>query len=223
VKRFIWLVLFLLVVFFGLRTFFIRRIGIEKVTCTSSAGDCPLTLQTHLRGMQGKPFGEAPGFLRDVFSHIYFTEHYSYQLVPPHELFVSVVSSHPYYCIIVGSTRIDVSDTNIVLALLEEPGTDCLRTDMNLTVGLGKPLANEYLFAAKLSKALTEARFAHQFVIHDTSLTATFSDRSVLYPTSGDIPYLVGATELVFSRLNTDETLSRIKEIDLRYTQPVLR
>lgn len=213
----------ILIIIFILSTPFVikRLIKIDKIECVNQFGSCTYEFQLgnykYVKDQIEKKLDE------DVQINSYLIQ---YKIPSTVKLDINIKS--PKNAIYVNSTNkyYLISEDNLVLSVSDTSSLPVIRIDTG-ELEVGKNIDEKQKFALEILNNLSFLYSINEGRIEKSSIKYVSQDGvNIIFPIEGEVDLLVGSLRLIFSRLN-DETegirMNEIREIDLRYKNPVLR
>lgn len=222
-KILIYLLLFLLV-FVAVIFIVPRLILIQTVNCKSQYGPCSNFLQSKIESIERGNLFKTKKILEDLLTKEAIIVKYSIRYAFPKTLEIGVIERKPIVVIMTqdSSNYFLVDREGKIFGTVSE--TILPRLNIKSTTGsleLGKDLSKETTFSCLLLRELSNIYGVKVAALERDSFTVSLPDGPiVIFPTQGDISYLLGSLTIVLSGLNSDQRDSRI---DLRYKNPVIR
>jgi len=229
-RKAIPLILLLLVIAAGIYVV-TRLLVIKEIRCTSQYGPCSKVVEDALGDLEGTRYVDFNKDISVVFGASAYIEGYSASFKPPSRMDVEVVErktsnalkikDEDVYVLVDPSGKITefVDETN-----LPHVQVDSKEGSVGDTVSADKLNALDiisrmyYVYAVKSG----DLREGSLYVSIDSGI-------SVIFPVTGDTDVLIASLGLIVSNLQVEGKESRIdeagvvKEIDLRYKNPVVR
>ena len=205
-------------------------IKIWELSCESQYGPCNRAVQDEISPYQGKSLTEVKKGLSVFFKSQPGIKEYLFQFKLPNRLLVNIIEAKAKYAI--GSKE------KQTFALVDADGVS-LRIDSstNLPVlvttanppNLGEKVNAGELFALELVYRMFSLYQVKEGKLEDGALKVSLpSGIQVVFPLAGDRDELIGALEVILTRLKSGAKDSKIdyasvKKIDLRFKNPVLQ
>ncbi|HJX58940.1 MAG TPA: hypothetical protein VJ481_00085 [Patescibacteria group bacterium] len=205
-------------------------IKIWELSCESQYGPCNRTVQDEIFSYQGKSLTEVKQGLSEFFKSQPGIKEYLFQFKLPNRLLVNIIEAKAKYAI--GSKE------KQTFALVDADGVS-LRIDSStnlpvlLTSGnppnLGEKVNPRELFALELVYRIFSLYQVKEGKLEGEALKVLLPDGiEVVFPLEGDRDELIGALEVILTRLKSGAKDSKIdyasvKKIDLRFKNPVLQ
>lgn len=207
-----------------------RLVTIKKVTCASQFGPCNSQISSQLDLLSKGKLVDVRNEIQKTLDNNVLVKEYFVQFRFPNEIKVNLLEAKPKYAL---------RDKNNNILLIDERGfaitqsslssLPTVETDGELP-GVGEEVDKKLLFAAEIIYDMFSLYGIDKGAITGDSLELEGANGITLrFPLEGDRQVLVGSLVLIISRLNTPDEITRIeeitdvKEIDLRYKNPVLR
>lgn len=213
----------ILIIIFILSTpFAIKRlIKIDKIECVNQFGSCSYEFQLgnykYVKDQIEKKLDE------DVQINSYLIQ---YKIPSTVKLDINIKS--PKNAIYVNSTNkyYLISEDSLVLSTSDTSSLPVIKIDIG-ELEIGKVIDEKLKFALSMLDNLSFLYSVKEGLTDKNSLKFVSQEGvNIIFPVEGDVDLLVGSLRIIFSRLN-DETegirMNEIREIDLRYKNPVLR
>lgn len=198
-----------------------RLIKIDKIECVSQFGSCSYEFQL------GNYKSVKDQIEKRLSSDIQVNS-YLVQYKIPSTIKVEIDVKSPKNAIYSNSTGkyYLLSEDGLVLSLTNSTNLPFIKIE-NIELEIGKEIGQKEKFAVEMLNNLFFIYTINEGSLEKSSLKFVSQEGvNIIFPTEGDISFLVGSLRLIFSRLN-DETegirMNEIREIDLRYKNPVLR
>lgn len=207
-----------------------RAVTIKKVTCASQFGPCNSQIQSQLDLLSNGKLAVVRSEIQKTLAQNVLVKEYFIQFRFPNEIKVDLLEAKPKYAL---------KDKNNNILLVDERGIAITQSSLSSlpTVELdgelpevGEEIDKKLLFASELIYDMNSLYGIDKGAIIADSLELEDAKGLIIrFPLEGDRQVLVGSLVLIISRLNTPDEITRIegitdvKEIDLRYKNPVLR
>lgn len=200
---------------------------IRSVSCSADhTPSCPSSLLEKLQAFKGSRIFQSERKIRNTLSSEPEVLSYAVKTSPLGDITVRITLREGSIALKPESSNTYTLYTKDGILVKEAPDTSVP------TVVLKEQINTEAVpFVAALSYQLTTILPVSQMTVEGESLKVVLRDnRILLYPLQGDIDVLLGSTLITFSQLNLTEgklIIDRqavvIREIDLRFKNPVLR
>ncbi len=226
--RYLRVFVFILLTGLFVSPFFIvpRIIKIEKVDCTSQYGPCGTELISSLKAVSGKDLESAKAEARRILAKDLTVEKYFLQYKFPDTLKVNVIVRKPKFALKKEEELVVVDEAGVVLGKEKESTLPTLKTDESIPK-VGEKVNRETLFASNILYGMFYLFGAKEGTMAVDSLNINIPNGpQVIFPLEGDEKALLGAANLIISRLNKggeDLKIGSVKIVDLRFKNPILR
>lgn len=208
-----------------------KVIKIRKVTCTSQFGPCNPEIQAKIDSLGGKNLAETDDKLESILSENILVEEYFTQFRFPDEISVDILETKPMFALRkLREERVSLIDKKgHVIAVSDSTNLPMVETEGEPPM-LGDKVEASTLFALNLIYDMFSSYGVQSGTIVNSSFEIDLNGGpKVLFPLAGDREVLRGSLTLIISRLNSEDEISRIEEInkvneiDLRYKNPIIR
>lgn len=223
--------LFLVVVLAALvSTLFLpaRLIRINKLDCHSQYGECNSLILDKIRPLMGKPLGETKDKIAKILKNERQISSFSLQFRLPDVLRVDIIVRKPSFALKSSAQNLYglIDKEGIVLGTAQSTNLPTLLISDPLSPP-GKALGKEELFGLEITQDLFYLYQVDSGQIIDGTLVFELPEGpKAIFPLEGDREVLVGSLRLILSGLNSQKQglrIESVKEIDLRFKNPVLR
>lgn len=217
-----------LVVFFYGRSF-----PIHTIACESQRGACPDELSSKFTDLTGKPRKMVLSNLNTLLLESVLVKEYTTHFIFPRTVEIKIVQRVPLY----GLKRkgdestwiLLVDDTKKAIQIVDSTDLPIVVTQDPLP-NPGSIIEDQLFFALDLLYDLNTYYQVNTGEVIDDSFETYLTDgKKVVFPLDGDRRVLLGSLYLVVNWLNTEGKDTKmgevevVREIDLRYKNPVLR
>lgn len=195
-------------------------VKVGDVVCTSQFGPCSNYISEKTGKIKGMSITDAKSQLGKVFQKDAKVVNFTAKFRLPNKLMVWVVERKPVAALQFGNSN--------KYTLVDKDGKVLgLQTEVSLPVVLieSKTDDRSVSFAANLMDSL--------FLVYQTKLGHLRADgslqvdningKTVIFPLDGDRDTLIGSLKVILSGLITEPSASRIRQIDLRFKNPVIK
>lgn len=218
---------FLIAVFLSPFLIVPRVLKINKIDCISQYGPCSQTQENNLGQAEGRGLSEAKRKVGEVASKDPKVTSYSIQYKFPDILKVTIILRKPNFALKGSDTKVSLVDKEgVVLGWTERSELPLVVTN-HTTVGLGEKIDNKDIFASRILSGMFFLFGTKLGTIKDSYLEIEVPNGpKVIFPLEGDERVLLGAANLILSRLNKggeEPRIENVKEIDLRFKNPILK
>lgn len=197
-----------------------RIITIKKITCSNQYGRCDEVLVSNLETVLGKSLAEAKTTLKSILAKDLLIKDFSLQYKLPETLQIYILIKKPKFALWNQEEKKAV--------LVDEAGTvltEVEATNLPKVIVSGKLLARgekvnqKELFALELIAGLNYFYQVNEGVLFEQRLEVILPGGiRVIFPLTGDRQVLLASLKAVFSG-----KIDKIREIDLRFKNPVLK
>ncbi|HEX6977318.1 MAG TPA: hypothetical protein VF185_03090 [Patescibacteria group bacterium] len=197
-----------------------RIVKATSITCSSQNGGCSDYVVEKIFKAKGMSVYDAKAYLNKVFLKETRVTAYTAKFKVPNKLMVWVVERKPIAAISTGGANYSLIDKEgVVLGTSSE-------TKLPIIVAEGRSKVDEPLvFSSNIMyylNLLYQTKLAH--LKEDGSLEVdNIRGMKVVFPSEGDRDILLGSLKITLSGLQGSLADSRIKIIDLRFKNPVLK
>lgn len=224
------LILVFLVVLFCSALFVLvpRNIKIERIDCASQYGPCPQRVDSEIKKYEGKNLSEAKKAVTETLNTNIFLENFSVHFNLPNKLKVNLLTRTPKFTLSSRDNQLSafIDKEGYVVAIDKSAGLPNVLIE-DIIPNVGEKVEGERFFALTM---MDEVYYFYQvrdgLIDNDGLVVELIGGPRVIFPLQGEKDVLLGALRLVLSRLNDEEEAIRIegiREIDLRFRNPVLR
>lgn len=203
-----------------------KLIIIKKIDCQCQLGGCPPELSNSFTYLLGSDYKYTKAQIEKNLENNFTVKDFLVQYKIPSTVNIDLVVKTPKNAIRSGNYFYLIADDFQVLSVGENSNLPTLQMK-NVQLNPGDYLDNEGKFMLEI---LNKASFLFEVVEakkQSDSLTLIVKDTPIIYfPLEGDTDVLIGALRLIYSRLNEENKgirMENIREIDLRYKNPVIR
>lgn len=216
-----FLILTLLVIFIP------RVIKIKTIICVSQFGPCNETITGKFREIENQDFlktkKDISNFLNKEIKISRFSTKYEF----PNKLKVYIIEEKAFIALgIQGQEKYALINKDGTITSLEAktllPIVN-LSNGSNLEFKVGEKVPQNILFAATIGYEVFRQYQTRLVILNSDSIEASINSIKVLFPVEGDIDGLLGAMNLILSRLNNGDIGFKMRQVDLRYKNPVVR
>ena len=223
------------VIIVSLISFAIYKFGnikVNEVSCSSQYGPCNNEVSTFLRSLEGKSLRSVKKVTKVYLEENSSIQNFSVQYNLTNKFKISVIERKPHFALKFvnhNKNALSLIDFEGFVLSFQESSSFPLVETKNSPVNVGEKVDSETLFSLEIVGYLRNYYDVEKGEINSDLLTVFLkSGKKVLFPTSGDKELLVSALGVILGKLesekdNTDIEVNRIKTIDLRFNNPVLR
>lgn len=204
-----------------------RLIVVKSVSCESQFGPCSSVLNQKLSEAQNMSLWASSKYIAEVFEKNVFVKKHSSKFQLPDKIIIDVVERKPEIALVDKQNTEDffIIDTEgYIINTTENNQLPVIVVDNEQDFAVGTRVKDDIIFCkGLLSRSFS--LFGSKLAFYNGNYLALDLPEglTVVFPTTGDQDVLFGSLSLILSQLNTGRFDSRIKIIDLRYKNPVLR
>lgn len=220
--------IFILITFIFVSPILIKTmIRINKVTCMTQYGPCGQDLQNKLDLVKSNDLKKSKEYISNLLNNDISVNNYLIQYKLTSELDVNINLKKPKFVIFDQSGKYYLIDEKgLVISMADQTNLPTIKIE-NQNIFLGKNIENSYVFALELLEYLSYLYSINEGVVQGHNMLVKNNEGvNIIFPLEGDIQLLIGSLRIIFSRLNDGTEgirMEDIREIDLRYSNPVLR
>lgn len=221
------LIVVLLITAVSLVIFLLSKYKITRVDCESQFGPCSQSIADNLNKFSDKSLTTSLRSSKEYLKKERRVSQFSIRFLLPSTIKVYVVEKKAAAAL--GKASLDkyliVDSSGTVLGVDKSTLLPVVNVvDEELIYAEGAVLPENLIFAVNLTE--------YMYSYYSTKLTTLYKDRVeirlndgklIIFPTIGEQDVLMGALNLILSRLNNESSEIRIGEIDLRYKNPIIR
>lgn len=196
-----------------------------KVDCKSQYGDCPRMISDKLALVDGKSLFSARKTVKTLLKNEFVVSDYSLQYKIPNILSVDLLVKKPAITFksLKSGTLALVDAEGKVLSIASGSALPVISITGELPKA-GQDVGKDELFALNLAGGVYQMYQVREFLLQDSSLLVELPGRfRVIFPLDGDIRILLGALRLIYSKIQSEGNPAGYSQVDLRFTNPVLR
>lgn len=211
--------LFLLLIFILPFFIFPRVIKITRIECFTQYGLCLDDLTKNVNSVLEKPLIFAKRELKDILKNYAPAQKYSIRFKLPSILRTDIILEKPKFAIGKngGSKSLLVDKGGFVLQIVPETNLPRILISGELP-GVGERVGEDKFFALNLIYGIYYLYQVKVGEINVDRLVVNFPNSvKVIFPLEGDRDTLLGSLKLVLARVGN------VKEIDLRFENPIIR
>ncbi len=201
-----------------------KLVRITRIECSSQYGSCDAILADSLN-ISGN-YKDVKKQINELLDKNVRVSSYTVQYKIPSILKVELNLIKPKYAIRDLSNNCYLIDKNgVVIEISKESNLPTLIN--NVTYSTGQKISDKDNFALQLIEKVSWVYSVPVGTIENGSLLIMLKEGILVrFPLVGDSDVLVGSLRLIFSRLNDESEgirMNEIREIDLRFKNPILR
>ena len=196
-----------------------RVIKITKIECLTQYGLCSDDLTKNVNSVLGRPLIIAKRELKKILKNYALAQKYSIRFKLPSILRTDIILAKPKFAIGKGdgSKSVLVDKGGFVLEEVSETNLPRILISGELP-GVGEKVKEDKFFALNLVYGIYYLYQVKVGEIDVDRLIVNFPNGvKVIFPLEGDRDTLLGSLKLVFAKAEN------VKEIDLRYKNPIIR
>jgi len=227
-KKILFLVVFLFSSIFLWKA--VSSVNINRFSCTSQYGECSNPVREKINVLGQCNLLDCKKKLNQAFSEVWMVDKYSWQIKIPLEIEVRVLEKKPVYSIRTEKDNFFVQIDADGLVLDSKPESNLPGFSVFSDIPKpGEKVTKEQLNALRLIMGVSEIQEIENVKYENGQLFVNLKDGiRLLLPTGGDRDFILGALTLILNELkktNDDSKigLEEVKEIDLRYNNPIIR
>lgn len=227
-KIFKFLSILLIIIFlFSTPVLIQKLIKINSIECFSQYDSCPSEIESQLKTLELKEYRLVKKEVIKILSNNYLLNDFSIQYQIPSKLIVELNLKKPKYAINDSINNIYyLIDTNgVIIGTSDESNLPSISTNINYKVGEKISLKDK--FALEIVEKVAWLYSVKVGYIEKEELKITLKEGVLVrFPLEGDVDVLIGGLRIIFSRLNDESQgirMNDVREIDLRFKNPVLR
>lgn len=220
-KILVVIILIIVTVIFFSSQFFIR----VKINCKSQYGECPKFILDKISILNDKSLSSVKRKASKILGNEYLVSEYSLQYKVPNILQIELLIKKPTIALKnIGSDIFALFDGDgKVLSYASDSALPVIVFNGILPVA-GENVDSSILFASKLAGGVYQMYQIKDYFVQDNSLLVELPGQfKVIFPLDGDAQILLGSLKLIYSNIQNGDNVGKFKEVDLRFTNPVLR
>ncbi len=201
-------------------TFFIK---VKEIECKSQFGPCSSFIENELAGLGGIRLNSLPFRLKQVLTSQVLVENYSWHLISIDKVLITVIEKKPIFAIKTLETFALIDKDGIIISFTKETNLPYI-IYLEVPTSLGQKVPNRILFMGRILGDLFSQYQLKEAQAQDHSFAVNFSEKLIiLFPDQGDKEKILGTLKLILSRLKDTSDLARIRLIDLRFKNPIVK
>ncbi len=204
-----------------------KLIIIKRVECFSQYGSCGQDLYLRLKRYELVDYRKARVQIEQILKQDIQITDFLIQYKIPSTLKIDVTLKKPTYSINDSQNNYYVIDKNGVVINISNQSNLPTLVKTNLDYKLGDRITDSDLFFLKIIEKVRWSYSVSVGEVGDNEMILYLKEGILVhFPAEGDVDILVGELRLIFSRLNDESRgikMNDIKEIDLRFKNPILR
>lgn len=202
-----------------------KLIRINKIECESQYNSCPQELELRIKNYELRDYKTVKQELEQILSQDIQIDNYIIQYKIPSTLKIDLVLKKSKYSIKDPAGMYFLIDKNgLILENTKETPLPFMISDNN-ALKVGDNISDKDFFALRIIEKVALVVTIQSSVLEKNELIILSQDNKLIrFPLEGDVDVLVGSLRLIFSRLNEEiQGIKMVREIDLRFANPVLR
>jgi hypothetical protein len=205
-----------------------KLIKINKIECSSQYDVCPSDIETKLKTFEEKDYKKVKKEVEKILSESLLISDFSMRYQIPGKLIIELnlkkskyaiknALSNKYYLVDQAGTVLEIADeSNLPVIIKDGP-----------TLKIGENISGKDKFFLEIVEKVAWLYSVKTGTVEKEELRITLKEGVLVrFPSEGNVDSLIGGLRLIFSRLNDGSQgirMEDIKEIDLRFKNPVLR
>lgn len=204
-----------------------KSIKIGKIECVTQHGECPKEIIDGLKYYENYDYKTTKKYVSEYLKTNLLVSDFLLQYRIPNTLKVDLNLKKPKSSIFNLNDNLYylIDSDGVVVGV--NPESSLPRIETNTQLKIGEKVSEKEKFALDIVHSLAYLYAIDKGVFDGNQLKVVNSEGiTVLFPVEGDVSFLIGSIRLIFSRLNDGSEgirMNEIKEIDLRYKNPILR
>ncbi len=207
-------------------TIFLKKfLIVKKIRCVSEVG-CSIPLIQKLQKAQNLPLFQSKSMVLDILKNEVTVKNYVVRISPPDSLEVYTIERKESAALSANGKFVYVDDEDIVIKFSDKKDNVPLINlydGKNYKFKIGDKLPENLLFASALAKDISSYYGVGEITLEKTDIFANFPNLKIFFPTKDDEDLLIGKLKFVLSWLNNSSLPSKMKTLDLRFKNPVIR
>ncbi len=202
-------------------------VKISKIECSSQLGQCDDQIINSLELIVNNNLRQGKTKAKEILDQDLQVSSYLIQYQIPSTLKIDIVIKKPKFAIANSNNQIFLIDKDFkVLNITDKTELNVLKNS-NSDYKIGDIISEKDKFALILLEKINFLYSINESIIENDYIKVKIKNYpQTLFSAEGDVDFLVGSIRLIFSRLNDEAEgirMNEIREIDLRYKNPVLR
>lgn len=200
-----------------------RIIKINKVKCISQYGDCPSSLIFPQSG----DYLSIKNVSRKILEQNLLVTDYLIQYQLPQTVKIEIIVNRPIFAVKTSQNNYFLVNKEYYVVGQSEKKEFPTVYYSEYPIGIGQRLDEDVVFALNVLKGINWLYSIDEINVKENELEFKYDNQILVrLPKTGDIDFILGSIRLIFSRLNDNKEgirINNIKELDLRFKNPVLR
>ncbi len=216
---------------FAIAVVSVRSINLQSLSCQNQYGTCNEDILLGLQSLVGNRLIGAHKDISKILTNDRRVESFAVHYKPFTSIHVDYIEKSAQFALENREyqTYAILDNNGTVIELVETSVLPSVVT-ANTLPNIGEKVPDDVYFAIRLASKLRPQYEMSTFVLKNKHLEVSgIDDYTLLFPLDGDIDLLIGSMTLILSRLKQSqeefriEDNRKIREIDLRFKNPVLR
>lgn len=197
-------------------------INIKKIECETQYGPCPEEVKSKIKNQKSKSLSQTKKEINKTLGTEFLVQNYSMQYKFPNTLKVNLVLRKAQFAL----NNFLVDRQGYIVSISDNPNLPIINWS-DRGGKIGQKVQDDELFTLNLLNGLYVLYNVKNGEVKDDGLVIALpSGLNVIFPLgsdkSRDIEYYLGAVRMIITKLEV-EYPNKYKELDLRFTNPVLR
>lgn len=207
---------------------FPRIIKVRMVECYNQYGLCSGDFMAKVNPAVGDSINDAKKLITEEFKNTKLIDSYSFRFKLPGTLRIDILLKKPKYAIFYKNTNeiVILDNKGTVLENTQKTNLPYIVTS-DSTPNIGETVDAKKIFSLELIYDIYYLYQVKEGEIVNESLEVNIPESGkIIFPLDGERDILLGSMKLILSRLNqggNSPKIGKVKEIDLRYKNPVIR
>ncbi|MEK7497673.1 MAG: hypothetical protein AAB656_02025 [Patescibacteria group bacterium] len=204
-----------------------RVVKIKRIVCESQFGPCSEIITKKFQEFENKSLVKSRSDIANFLKKDIKVSRFSTRFELPDKIKVYVIEEKSFTALgRQGQEKYALINKNGEITSLESKTllpTINLNNDSNFEFKIRDKVPGNIVFAASIAYEVFRQYQIRLVILNKDSIEVVIKGTKVYFPTEGDIDELLGAMNLILSRLNNGDISFRMREVDLRYKNPVVR
>lgn len=204
-------------------------IAVRSVDCKSQFGTCSEQIFTSFSGTSDLSLRQSKKKLNEALGNNILVSDYRISFKFPDKIEVVVVEKRPRFALLnkTNNNFALVDYDGKILSIKDESNLPTVESEGKLG-NVGEMVSSQQLFSLKLAYDINYVYKVKRIVLDTDHLIVELDSLpEIIFPLEGDRKLLVGKLNFILTSLKNDQTsglaASQIKQIDLRFKNPVIR
>lgn len=203
-------------------------IVIDEIKCFNQYDKCSPQVNDRINMVNTNKYGMAKRYVEKVLQQDMLVKDYSLHFQFPSTIVINIIERKPKFALsstdVSGSVTID--EDGYALSIVDTTSLPTLNAS-GVLPNPGDKVDEETLFGLRIIYNISSIYKINNAELKKDQLNIKLDDgKTIVFPLTGDMQYLIGAMNMVLLRLNnvsTDTKIVNVNYIDLRYKNPVLK